>query len=72
MACNIMSMKEGIQYSHYCGTELMELVSSIRLSMDLVDEDRKESIEWGEYALKMVAQLRDKISDLDKLNKMDY
>jgi len=27
-------MKKGIQYSHYCGTELLELVSSIRMSMD--------------------------------------
>lgn len=65
-------MKKGIQYSHYCGTELLELVSSIRLSMDLIDENREESKEWGEYALKMVSQLRDKIAELDKLNSMDY
>lgn len=65
-------MKKGIQYSHYCGTELLELVSSIRLSMDLVDENKEESKEWGEYALKMVAKLRDKIAELDKLNGMDY
>lgn len=65
-------MKKGIQYSHYCGTELLELVSSIRLSMDLIDENREESKEWGEYALKMVSQLRDKIAELDKLNGMDY
>jgi hypothetical protein len=65
-------MKKGIQYSHYCGTELMELVSTIRLSMELVDENRLESIEWGERALSMVSQLRDKIAELDKLNEMDY
>lgn len=65
-------MKKGVQYSHYCGTELLELVSSIRLSMALVDENREESKEWGEYALKMVSQLRDKIAELDKLNGMDY
>jgi len=65
-------MQKGVQYSHYCGTELLELVSSIRLSMDLVDENREQSIEWGEYALKMVSKLRDKIAELDKLNNMDY
>jgi hypothetical protein len=65
-------MKKGIQYSHYCGTELLELVSSIRLSMDLVDENREESKEWGEYALQMVSKLRGKIAELDKLNGMDY
>lgn len=65
-------MKKGIQYSHYCGTELAELISSISLSLDLVDENREESKEWGEYALKMVSQLRDKIAKLDVLNEMDY
>tara|TARA_R110000751_G_C13427834_1_gene441167 strand:+ start:275 stop:472 length:198 start_codon:yes stop_codon:yes gene_type:complete len=65
-------MTKGIQYSHYCGTELLELVSSIRLSMDLVDENRKESKEWGEYALQMVSKLGDKIAELDKINGMDY
>jgi hypothetical protein len=65
-------MKKGIEYSHYCGTELLELVSAIRLCMDLVDENREESKEWGGYALKMVSKLRDKIAELDKLNGMDY
>lgn len=65
-------MKKGIQYSHYCGTELLELVSCIRLSMDLVDDNRDESVEWGERALKMVAQLREKIVALDNLNEMIY
>jgi hypothetical protein len=65
-------MKKGIQYSHYCGTELMELISSINLCMELVDENRKESEDWGKYALQMVSKLRDKIAELDKLNDMDY
>ena len=65
-------MKKGIQYSHYCGTELLELVSSIRLSMDLSTENIDESKKWGKYALNMVASLRDKIAALDKLNEMDY
>ena len=65
-------MKKGIQYSHYCGTELLELVSSIRLSMDLSTENIDESKKWGEYALNKVASLRDKIAALDKLNEMDY
>lgn len=65
-------MKEGIQYSHYCGTELLELVSSIRLTMELSEEDKEESKKWGEYALTMVSKLRDKIAELDKLNNMKY
>jgi hypothetical protein len=65
-------MKKGIQYSHYCGTELQELLDSIWLSLELVDENREESKEWGNRALKMVAQLRDKIAELDKLNGMEY
>ena len=45
-------MKKGIQYSHYCGTELAELVSAIDLCMDLVDENREESKEWGRIRFK--------------------
>ncbi len=40
--------------------------------MELIDENRKESIEWAEYALKMVSNLRDKIEKLDIINEMDY
>jgi hypothetical protein len=65
-------MKKGIQYSHYCGTELLELVSSIRLSMNLADENLEESKKMGKYALEMVNKLRDKIAELDKLNEMEY
>jgi hypothetical protein len=65
-------MKKGVQYSHYCGTELLELISSINLCMELTDENREESVKWGIYALDMVGKLRNKISELDKLNGMDY
>ena len=65
-------MKKGVQYSHYCGLELLEIINSIHLSMDLVDENREKSIEWAKYALKMTSQLRDKIAELDILNKMEY
>lgn len=65
-------MKKGIQYSHYCGTELLELVSSIRLSMNLAEENLEESKKMGKYALEMVNKLRDKIAELDKLNEMEY
>jgi hypothetical protein len=65
-------MKKGIQYSHYCGTELMELVSSIQLTIETMDEDKTEAKQWGKYALKQVSQLRDKIAELDKLNQMQY
>lgn len=65
-------MKKGIEYSHYCGTELMDLISSIKLCMKLVDTDRTESKKWGEHAIKTVQSLRDKIAELDKLNDMNY
>lgn len=65
-------MKKGIQYSHYCGTELMEIISAVDLSMALVDENREESIKWGKYAKDMTQRLRDKIAKLDVINGMDY
>ena len=65
-------MKKGIQYSHYCGTELAELVSGIWMCMELQEEDKEESQNWGQYSLDMVLKLRDKIAELDKLNGMDY
>jgi hypothetical protein len=62
--------KKGIQYSHYCGTELQEMLDSIKLSIDLIDEDKNLSVEWAKRAIEMVNQLRIKISDLDVLNEM--
>lgn len=68
----INNMKKGIQYSHYCGTELMELISSINLCMELMDEDRNESINWGNYAKEITEKLRNKIAELDIINQMEY
>lgn len=65
-------MKKGIQYSHYCGTELQEIVCGIDLCMDFADEDREQVIKWGKYVKDMAQKLRDKIAELDKLNEMDY
>jgi hypothetical protein len=64
--------KVGIQYSHYCGTELLELCCSINLCLDYMTEDPEEAKRWGNRAQEMVNQLRIKISDLDKLNGMKY
>ena len=65
-------MKKGIQYSHYCGTELQDLCSSIRLSVKLIDTDIENSKEWANHALKVVKDLAKKISQLDEINNMDY
>lgn len=66
-------MKKGIQYSHYCGTQLMELISSISLCIDLIKEDNKEdAIKWCIYAQNMTEQLTKKISDLDNINNMNF
>lgn len=65
-------MKKGIQYSHYCGTELLELNSSIRLAINIDTDMSSEAKEWLEYAIQMVEKLGKKISDLDNLNEMDY
>lgn len=64
--------KKGIQYSHYCGTELQEIVCGIDLCMDFSDEDRDESIKWGKYVKDITQRLRDKIAELDILNEMNY
>ena len=66
-------MKQGIQYSHYCGTQLLELINSINLSIEYIKEDNKnEAIKWCIYAQHMTEQLTNKISELDKLNNMNY
>jgi hypothetical protein len=65
-------MKKGIQYSHYCGTELMEIISGVHLCMEWIEEDKDEAINWGKYVKKMAEQLRDKIAELDKINEMNY
>ena len=62
-------MKKGVQYSHYCGTELLEIINAIHLSDH---EDKEEAEKWRKYAKEMVSKLRQKISDLDVLNEMSY
>ena len=53
-------MKKGIQYSHYCGTELQDLCSSIRLANKLIDTDAEGSKKWTNHALKVVKELTKK------------
>lgn len=75
-------MKKGIQYSHYCGTELQEIVCGVHEIQEIVKEinakieffedSKQEVINWGNYVKDMAQKLRDKIAELDKLNKMDY
>jgi hypothetical protein len=65
-------MKKGIQYSHYCGTELMEIISGIQLCMDFMDTDKDEAKNWGNYVKEITGKLRDKIAELDKINEMNY
>jgi len=66
-------MKKGIQYSHYCGSELLELINGIHLCMEYIREkDTDEAINWGNHTKKMAEQLRDKIAELDKINEMNY
>ncbi len=66
-------MKKGIQYSHYCGTELMEIISGIHLCMEYTKENNTdEAIKWGDYTKSMAEKLRDKIAELDKINEMNY
>jgi DNA-directed RNA polymerase subunit H (RpoH/RPB5) len=67
-------MKKGIQYSHYCGTELQELQSSLRLAEKMLKNAKieEESLTWIKHSKIVVKDLRDKISFLDKLNDMKY
>jgi hypothetical protein len=64
-------LKKGIQYSHYCGRELMELCCSIDNAKYNI-ENSKDAIEDFKYAQSLVQELRDKIAALDHLNKMNY
>lgn len=62
-------MKKGEQYSHYCGTELNDIMSSISLCMKLEGEEREE---WGNHAKQRLKDLRNKIAELDKINEFKY
>ncbi len=66
-------MKKGVQYSHYCGTELQEISSAIYLSISFAKEGNIEDAEtWSKYAQEMTTSLRNKIAELDILNGMTY
>jgi hypothetical protein len=73
----INGMKRGIQYSHYVGGYLMEIQNSLFLALDpelskYMEGEEGKNEYWAKRATDMVTQLRDKIAELDKLNKMDY
>jgi hypothetical protein len=66
-------MQKGIQYSHYCGTELLEIINGIHLCIEYINEDnKKDAVNWGNYTKQIAEQLRDKIAQLDKINGMEY
>jgi hypothetical protein len=70
-------MKKGIQYSHYVGGDLMEIQNAIDLAFDNNRADYMQGEQataefWEKYVKDKVPQLRDKISELDKLNEMNY
>jgi hypothetical protein len=66
-------MKKGIQYSHYCGTELQELCSYHWLAQNSINKEQyKEAQEFIKIAQDMTEKLRNKIVELDKLNEMNY
>lgn len=64
-------MKEGTQYSHYCGTELNEILCLIRSAMNHIDDKPEASKDILIQAKKEVRKLRDKISELDVINNME-
>jgi hypothetical protein len=66
-------MKKGIQYSHYCGTELQELCSYHWLAQNSIDKGQyTEASDFIKTAQNMTEKLRNKIAELDKLNEMNY
>lgn len=70
-------MKAGIQYSHYIGGDLMEIQNALDLALDnnlseyMTGEEAKNEY-WANYAKDRLSKLRDKIAELDNINKMDY
>jgi hypothetical protein len=67
-------MKKGIQYSHYCGTELVDLSAYIRLAEKLMKDKEleRESIAMLKHASERLDALTRRIARLDKINEMDY
>lgn len=66
-------MKKGIQYSHYCGTELTELCCGIWLTKDdLKNNDIKSAMANLDDLQLLVTCLTERIAELDKINKMKF
>jgi len=66
-------MKKGIQYSHYCGTELQNLIDLAWLIKDDINnKDIISALLFLKELKENIENLRVKISKLDVINKMDY
>jgi hypothetical protein len=66
-------MIKGIQYSHYCGTELLEINSYNWLVKYYIQKNNLDLAEHFTNLLNIeLEKLRIKISDLDILNEMKY
>ena len=64
---------KNIQYSHYCGTELQNLIDLIWLANEMNKDGETENVAIKlEEIKKDIESLRVKISDLDKINEMNY
>ena len=66
-----------MQYSHYIGGYLSEILSAIDLSNDdnlsqYMDGEEATKKYWEEYGKQKVSELRDLIGHLDELNEMKY
>lgn len=66
--------KKGVQYSHYCGTELCNLIDLVWLANEMNKDGETENVSIKLSEIKKdIESLRKKISDLDKVNNiMNY
>jgi hypothetical protein len=69
-------MKQGIQYSHYVGGDLMEIINGIDLASDknlseYMEGEQADNEYWMNYVKSKVNELRLKIYELDRINNMD-
>ena len=61
--------KKGKQYSHYCGTELCNLIDLVWLAKEMTKDGETENVLIKlEEIRKDIESLRVKISDLDGVN----
>lgn len=66
-------MKKGIQYSHYCGTEILEGLSLIWLIKDdIKNNDIESANKYLDDLKKDIENLYKKIGELDMINEMKY